>query len=400
MASPRGRWRHRLALRLLRSAIARMDASFDAGRMDATLPDGNMRTLGGRAPGPQASLIIHRWRALARLLLGGSIGWYEAWVAGEWDSADKPSVFAAFSANAVTLGQAGRARGPLRWLQARWHERQRNSHAGSRRNIAAHYDLGNDFYREWLDEHLVYSSACYAAADEPLADAQLRKIDRILDRLTLAPGQRLLEIGCGWGALGHRAIERHNVDYVGLTLSEEQGQVASALLGGRGEIALRDYRDEAGTYDAIASVEMVEAVGQAYWPDYLDSIAARLKPGGRAAIQYIAIDDRLFDAYAAGADFIQRYIFPGGCLIAEERFRALAEARGLRWEAVDRFGPDYARTLAEWRTRYDAALTDGRLPNRFDEPFHRMWRYYLDYCEGGFTGGSIWVAQITLVKGK
>ena len=283
-------------------------------------------------------------------------------------------------------------------MQAGLHWLRRNSRAGSRRNIAAHYDLGNDFYREWLDEHLVYSSACYEAADEPLAHAQMRKIDKILDRLALEPGQRLLEIGCGWGALGLRAIERHNVDYVGLTLSDEQAEAARVLLGGRGEIALRDYRDEAGTYDAIASVEMVEAVGQAYWPAYLDSIAARLKPGGRAAIQYIAIDDALFDAYAAGADFIQRHIFPGGSLIAENRFRALAEARGLRWDGVERFGADYAHTLVDWRTRYDAALHDGRLPPRFDEPFHRLWRYYLEYCEGGFIGGSIWVGQVTLIK--
>lgn len=398
LLKPRRLWRDRLALRLLAGAMARMDACFTAGRLDAVLPDGSMRTLGGRAPGPAASLIIHRWRALVRLLLGGSIGWYEAWGAGEWDSADRPAVFAAFSANAVTLGRAGRARGPLRWAQAWWHRRRRNSRAGSRRNIAAHYDLGNDFYREWLDEQLVYSSARYTAPDMALEAAQRTKIDAVLDRLDLKSGQQLLEIGCGWGALGQRAIDRFGIRYTGLTLSQEQAEVAQALLGDQGHIALRDYREETGQYDAIASVEMVEAVGQAYWPAYLDTISACLTPGGRAAIQYIAIDDRLFDAYARGADFIQRHIFPGGCLISERRFAALAAARGLQWTDLERFGTDYARTLAAWRARFDAASAEGRLPERFDADFQRLWRYYLDYCEGGFTGGSIWVAQVTMIK--
>lgn len=366
--------------------------------MDAILPDGSQRTLGGRGPGPEAALIIHRWRALARLLFGGSIGWYQAWAADEWDSADRPAVFAAFSANAVTLGQAGRARGPLRWAQAKWHKRQRNTPTGSRRNIAAHYDLGNDFYREWLDEHWVYSSARYRQSHQSLAEAQLAKLDMVLDRLDLKTGDELLEIGCGWGALGRRAIDRFGVGYTGLTLSEEQARIAQALVAERGGIALRDYRAESGRYDAIASVEMVEAVGQDFWPAYLDAIATCLKPDGRAAIQYIAIDDRLFDRYAAGADFIQRYIFPGGCLISETRFAALAKERGLGWQDVDRFGPDYARTLAEWRARFDIANAEGRLPPRFDAHFKRLWRYYLDYCEGGFTGGSIWVAQVTLVQ--
>jgi cyclopropane-fatty-acyl-phospholipid synthase len=398
MLKPRKRLRDSLAHILFGSAIARMDNAFTAGRLDALLPDGSLRTLGGRASGPEASLIIHRWRALVRLFLGGSIGWYEAWVAGEWESPARPALFAAFSANAITLGRAGRARGPLRWAQARWHRRQRNTHSGSRRNIAAHYDLGNDFYAEWLDARLVYSSARYAVQDQSLEDAQLAKIDTVLDRLVLKNGDRLLEIGCGWGGLGDRAINRFAVRYTGLTLSQEQAAVAQRLVGTAGEIALRDYRNESGSYDAIASVEMVEAVGQDYWPTYLDCIAARLKPGGRAAIQYIAIDDRLFDAYAAGADFIQRYIFPGGCLISESRFAALAEERGLHWSDVNRFGGDYARTLAEWRQRFDDAIAEQRLPTRFDAHFQRLWRYYLEYCEGGFTGGSIWVAQVTLVR--
>lgn len=246
---------------------------------------------------------------------------------------------------------------------------------------------------------MVYSSAIFDPAhpDEPLEDAQARKVDAALDRLGLSAGQQLLEIGCGWGALGARAIERHGVAYTGLTLSEEQAAWARPLVAPHGVIALRDYRDESGTYDAIASIEMVEAVGQAYWPDYLETVARRLKPGGRAAIQYIAIDDELFEAYSTNADFIQTYIFPGGCLISVSRFRALAEQAGLEWQDQTDFPLDYAETLRRWRLAYDAALESGKLSD-FPPEFHRLWRFYLMYCEAGFRGGSISVAQVTLVK--
>jgi cyclopropane-fatty-acyl-phospholipid synthase len=228
--------------------------------------------------------------------------------------------------------------------------------------------------------------------------AQIRKIDAALDRLGLARGQRLLEIGCGWGGLGARAIARFGVDYVGLTLSEEQQRIASARVAGHGQIALRDYRDEDGRYDAVASIEMVEAVGEAYWPAYLDTIAHALKPGGRAAIQYIAIDDAIFDRYAANADFIQTYIFPGGCLLSVSRFRALAEERGLTWTDQHDFPLDYAETLRRWRIAYQAAMGEERLPTSFPPEFHRLWLFYLMYCEGGFRGGGITVAQVTLIK--
>lgn len=399
-AAPHGKWRYRLALRLFGRAIARIDAGMAEGRLTAMLPGGAVLTLGGRAPGPVAELHLHRWRGLARLLLAGSVGWYHAWCDGDWTSADEVAVFAVFSRNAVSLASIGRARGPARWWQYLRHRLHRNSRSGSRHNIAAHYDLGNSFYRQWLDPSLAYSSALFDSAQpaEALEVAQYRKIDAILERLNLLAGQSLLEIGCGWGALGARAVERFGVRYTGLTLSEEQAAFATPLLGAGGTIALRDYRDEQGQYDAIASVEMVEAVGEEYWPAFLDCIAGRLKPGGRAAIQYIAIDDRIYDGYAAGADFIQTYIFPGGCLLSEPRFRALAAARGLSWDDQANFPLDYAETLRRWRVAFDAAERDGRLPARFDAAFCRMWRFYLMYCEGGFRGGSIWVAQVTLTK--
>jgi len=234
-----------------------------------------------------------------------------------------------------------------------------------------------------------------------LESAQHRKIALLLDRLDLAPGDRLLEIGCGWGTLAIEAAKR-GVCAVGLTLSTEQkawadARIAAAGLSERIEIRLQDYRAVDEGFDAIASVEMVEAVGTRYWPAYLDCLARNLRPGGRAALQYISIDHSLFDRYAINPDFIQTYIFPGGMLIDEPRFEALARQRDLSWEDRDGFGLDYAETLRLWRIRYDAAVAQGRLAG-FDEAFHNLWRYYLMYCEGGFRGRSIDVAQVTLSR--
>jgi cyclopropane-fatty-acyl-phospholipid synthase len=248
---------------------------------------------------------------------------------------------------------------------------------------------------------MTYSSARFASPGDSLEDAQLRKIGCLLDRLDIKPGDRLLEIGCGWGTLAIEAAQR-GAFVVGLTLSTEQRawaerKVEEAGLADRIEIRLQDYRDTDERFDAIASVEMVEAVGQRWWPAYLDCIARNLKPGGRAALQFISIRHELFDRYARSADFIQTYIFPGGCLVDEPAFRSLAAERGLSWENRDGFRLDYAETLKRWRDRYNAAVIEGRLQG-FTEEFHALWRYYLMYCEGGFRGGAIEVAQTTLVK--
>lgn len=387
----------RLASCLFAPWVDRFDAAFAAGSLEAILPDGSTRLLGGRTPGPQAHLHLHRWSALVQLMLAGSVGWFEAWMAGGWTSNDPVQVFALFSANRRSLSGAGRARGPLRWLGRAYHRLHRNNRAGAVRNIHAHYDLGNAFYAAWLDPGMTYSSALGVSDDEALDVAQQRKIDAILDRLDLEPGQSLLEIGCGWGSLGRRALERWPLDYLGLTISSAQADHARAMLG-NARIAIRDYRDQTGQFDAIASVEMVEAVGEDYWPAYLDTIARLLRPGGKAAIQYIAIDDAVFPAYSSNLDFIQRYVFPGGCLLSVERFRGLAEQRGLEWAAQQDFPIDYAETLRRWRLVYEAATAEGRFPAGFDADFHRLWRYYLMYCEGGFRGGGITVAQVTLVK--
>ncbi|HWU92736.1 MAG TPA: cyclopropane-fatty-acyl-phospholipid synthase family protein, partial [Sphingomicrobium sp.] len=306
-----------------------------------------------------------------------------------------------FSANAVELGEVGRAKGPFRWINALAHRLRDNAPAKARANIAAHYDLGNDFYAAWLDATMTYSSARFGSAGDSLEAAQLRKVHTLLDRLDLKPGQRLLEIGCGWGTLAIEAAKR-GAQVVGLTLSTEQKawaerKIAEQGLSDRIEIRLQDYRETAGTFDAIASVEMVEAVGQRWWGAYLDCIARNLRPGGRAALQFISMDHPLFDRYARNPDFIQTYIFPGGLLLDEPQFEALAAERGLDWRDREGFGGDYAETLRQWRAHYDAAVQAGRLSD-FGAEFHDLWRYYLMYCEGGFRGHAIDVAQVTLLR--
>jgi len=392
-----------LPAQLFLPLIDRIDAQLLAGSLELHLPDGTVRLLGGKAPGPGAIVHLTSWRAMARLATNGSTGWYRAWAAGDWSSPDPVALFALFAANARSLGSSARSSGLLRLIGKLRLGRRRNSKRGARRNIAEHYDLGNDFYAVWLDQSLTYSSARPAYPEEPLDQAQMHKIDDLLDRLALQDGDRLLEIGCGWGSLAQRALEQARVDYVGLTLSHEQR--AHVLTGPamqaareRADVRLQDYRDVTGTFDAIASVEMVEAVGQQYWPAYLESIARLLRPGGRAAIQFINIDDEIFPAYAARADFIQHYIFPGGFLLSERRFREMAERVGLEWRDQQHFGLDYAWTLRKWRVRFDAAVEAGLLPPRFDKRFVDLWRYYLMYCEGGFIGRSIDVSQVTLVK--
>jgi cyclopropane-fatty-acyl-phospholipid synthase len=248
---------------------------------------------------------------------------------------------------------------------------------------------------------MTYSSARFASAEDSLEAAQLRKVHDLLDRLDLKPDQRLLDVGCGWGTLAIEAAKR-GASVVGLTLSTEQKdwaerKIAEAGLSDRIEIRLQDYRDVEEQFDAFASVEMVEAVGRRWWGAYLDSIARNLKSGGRAALQFISIETQIFDRYAENADFIQTYIFPGGMLLDEPQFEQLARERGLSWQDRIGFGLDYADTLERWRDRYNQAVAAGLLSG-FEEPFHNLWRYYLMYCEGGFRGGAIDVAQVTMVK--
>ena len=378
-----------------------IDRRLACGGIEAVLPDAARRRLGFHAKGPKAVVRLSSWLALVRLATSGSVGWYKAWTLGEWSSPDPVAVFELFSANAVPLGNVGRAKGPFRWVNAIAHRLRDNRPSKARANIAAHYDLGNDFYSAWLDATMTYSSARFASPSDSLEEGQLRKVHSLLDRLKLQPGQRLLEIGCGWGTLAIEAAKR-GVSVVGLTLSTEQKhwaerKIADAELSGRIEVRLQDYRETDEQFDAVASVEMVEAVGRRWWGAYLDSISRNLKSGGRAALQFISLDHRIFDRYASNPDFIQTYIFPGGLLLDERQFETLASERDLSWEAREGFASDYAETLKRWRERYDQAVARGALGG-FGEAFHNLWRYYLMYCEGGFRGGAIDVAQVTMVK--
>ena len=376
-----------------RKLIDRIDAGLATGAIHARLPDGTSHHLGGRAPGFQADVHITDWRALLRLATSGSVGWYQGWENGEWTSTDPVALFALVSANALTLGETGRAKGLWRWTARALHALNRNTRTRAEKNINAHYDLGNDFYRTWLDPTMSYSSG-YRFAGDGLQAAQRRKLERLAGRL--GEPASLLEIGCGWGALaGHFAGRGSKV--TAISLSDEQ------LAWGRArhpavEFRKQDYRDVRGTFEGIVSVEMVEALGREYWPAYMDCIARNLVPGGRAAIQFIAMNERVFESYARNADFIQAYVFPGGLLIKTSEFRALAEARGLVWADEEAFGLDYAETLKAWRLRFEEAVAHHRLPSGFDRRFCALWRYYLMYCEGGFRGGGLSVRQATLVK--
>jgi cyclopropane-fatty-acyl-phospholipid synthase len=394
----------RLAGSGFRHVLDEIDRGMDQGAIEAHLPGGAVRRLGGRGAGPAVVVVLHSWRPLIRLITGGSVGWARGWLEEEWTSPDPVALFELFMLNRVSLGDTGRARGLGRLKNRVGNLLRLNNRSGARRNIRFHYDLGNDFYAAWLDPSLTYSSAVFvdpADAGEDLQAAQHRKIRLLLDRLALKPGDRLLEIGCGWGALAEIAAREYGVHVTGITLSDEQAafarrRLADAGLADRADIRILDYRDVTGTYDAIVSVEMVEAVGERYWPGFMEMVAGALRPGGRAAIQMISIDDAIFEGYRDNADFIQAYIFPGGLLISESRFRALAETAGLTWQDRRGYAAHYAETLRRWRIAFDDA--GGRLKDEFDERFIRLWRYYLMYCEGGFRGQGIDVAQVTLLK--
>lgn len=396
--------------------IDRIDAGIAKGSLVAHLPDGSTRVLGGRAPGFDAEIHLRDWRSLLRLAGGGVIGFYQGYEAGEWDSLDKTALFALMSANVRTLGDAARSSGPFKWGARLAHWLNRNTLAGSARNIAAHYDLGNDFYAAWLGEMMSYSSATFAPTDAPsskmqfydeLHVGQLKKMTAIANRANPPAGGKVLEIGCGWGMQSMMIAALQYVHVDAISLSDEQLEWARAWRDQSpqelfGEIAFRkqDYRNVRGQYDAIVSVEMVEALGRENWPIFMDCVAGNLKPGGRAALQYISMADDLFEDYASTVDFIQAYIFPGGQCIKTSEFRALAEECGLSWHNQVDFGLDYAETLRLWHRGFDEAVAENRLPAGFDERFIRLWKFYLDYCEGGFRAGNIDVHQVTLVKNQ
>jgi len=373
------------------------------GSLTVQLPDGTMRRFGGDAS-PHATLHLHNWKVFSAALKSGDIGFAESFIAGDWSSPNLTELLRVLVKNRADVEGVIYGSWIGRLLYRVRHLLNRNTHANSRKNIHAHYDLGNAFYALWLDETMNYSSAIFQGhTTQCMALAQKTKVRRALQQTQVKPGDRVLEIGCGWGALAEMATTEFDTHITGVTLSTEQLAFANARMqrlgtASQADLRLQDYRDiNDAPFDAICSIEMVEAVGSEYWPTYFATVAKLLKPGGRACIQSIVIDDALFDRYLHSTDFIQQYIFPGGCLPSPSAFRAQADAAGL--DIVDEyaFGHDYAETLRRWREAFMAKRAEVQAVG-FDERFMRIWEFYLAYCEAAFDENNIDVIQYTLRK--
>ncbi|MEM9669028.1 MAG: cyclopropane-fatty-acyl-phospholipid synthase family protein [Pseudomonadota bacterium] len=378
--------------------------SADSGTLVIQLPDGRSVKFDSGVEGTDAEIHVHEYSFAKRAISSGDIGFAESYMDGEWSTPDLTAVLRYFSDNfdAVGNGNLARGRALMKWINKIRHGLNKNSRKGARRNIMSHYDLGNEFYSQWLDPSMTYSSGIYASPNTSLEHSQAAKYDAICNSLDLGSKSEVLEIGCGWGGFAEYAASQRGAKVTCLTISEAQREYAEARMRGQGledrvEIRLEDYRDHRGAYDAVASIEMFEAVGERYWPDYFSKIQSVLKPGARAALQIITIDDQLFESYRTRTDFIQRYIFPGGMLPSEEALKDQFSQADLRYDETRYFGQDYARTLNSWAKRFNDAWPDiAKLG--FDQPFQRMWNFYLSYCEAGFKGGRINVGQFVLSK--
>ncbi|MGO4736826.1 class I SAM-dependent methyltransferase [Bosea sp. 2KB_26] len=380
--------------------LRRLLSRIEIGSLTVVTPEGERLRSRHGAPGPHATMVLRRWRAIRRLLLDGDIGLAESYRDGDLDTPDLTALIELGAQNDATLRKLISGSWLARRLNQLRHLLNANTYAGSRRNIMAHYDLGNAFYGRWLDASMTYSSALYAAPAETLEMAQQRKLDKIVEMLALRGGEHVLEIGCGWGALAER-LAREGCRVTAITLSPAQlafaqERVSAAGLADRVSLRLQDYRDVTGQFDRIVSIEMIEAVGKAYWPAYFAKLQTSLRAGGSAVLQAITIDDGLFRSYADGTDFIQRYIFPGGCLPSVSVLDSEMARVGLSVDDDHQFGASYAQTLKEWRQRFQAHWAQ-IAPLGFDEPFRRLWEYYLCYCEAGFRAGTTDVRLLKLV---
>mgnify|MGYP000034547860 CR=1 FL=1 len=370
------------------------------GRMEGQLPGGEPFLIQGAEAGPTGVIRLHRpLRMVGRIAVRGSVGFAESYMAGDWSTPDPAHLLELMLRNEDAFQRRMEPSWVHRLRLALHHQKRRNSQRGSRRNIAAHYDLGNEFYRHWLDETMTYSAAVFEQPDQPLADAQRAKNRQLLDVMQVRPGDHILEVGCGWGGFAIEAARR-GARGTGLTLSSEQlawarRSVADAGLSDRVELRLQDYRDTRGRFDHAVSIEMLEAVGEQYWPAYFDMLHARVKPGGRIGLHGITIAEDRFEDYRRRPDFIQRYIFPGGMLPTQRRLSEESNRAGLEVVESVGLGQHYATTLLQWDARFVRALPDIQRLG-FDERFINMWRYYLAYCYAGFRTGSIDVRRVLL----
>jgi|CXWL01.1.fsa_nt_gi cyclopropane-fatty-acyl-phospholipid synthase len=376
-------------------------ASVKGGALIVRLPDERAFLFGDPDLSP-AEMRIQDHAFAQRVLRNGDIGFAEGWMAGEWDSPDLTALLTLLADNIERFTRVFEGSLFGKFVHGLRHFTNANTKSGSKKNILAHYDLGNRFYETWLDRTMTYSSGRYDANVRDLEAAQVAKYRALAEHLELKPGEHVLEIGCGWGGFAEFAAREYGARVTGITISDEQYDYARARmeragLSGLVDIRKQDYRDVEGSFDKVASIEMFEAVGEKYWPAYFAKINEVLKPGGRAGLQIITIDDKLFDKYRTRADFIQRYVFPGGMLASVERLRDEVAGAGLIWRKVDAFGQSYAQTLAEWGRRFQAKWHD-IADLGFDERFKRLWLFYLGYCEAGFRTGRTDVVQLAIAK--
>ncbi len=384
----------RLAMRLL---------SFSIGSLDLTLPGGETLVFSGPEKGPAAAMTIRDFALVGRVARTGDVGLAESYLAGEWTTPDLAKTLTTISLNLDRMNELATGVNPvMRAILALMHRFNANTRAGSKRNIQAHYDLGNEFYKQWLDPSMTYSSALFEGQTLSLEEAQRHKYQALARNLDLQEGDRVLEIGCGWGGFAEYAAREVGAHVTGITISQEQFDYASARiqkaqLTGKVDLRFVDYRDVEGQFDKVASIEMFEAVGQEYWPVYFGKIRDVLKPAGRAALQIITIRDDIFATYAKRMDFIQRYIFPGGVLPSVTRLRKEIANAGLILDDAQMFGQDYANTLAHWTKNFTHAWPRIK-PLGFDERFNRLWQFYLAYCEAGFRTGRTDVGQFIMSK--
>jgi cyclopropane-fatty-acyl-phospholipid synthase len=373
------------------------------GQLTFKLPDGRHLRFVNQEDGPEALIEVHDYNFVKPALAGGDVGFAEGYRASMWSTPDLTAVLRFFSANFDAASRLARGGWIVRSMNMLRHVFTRqNSRSGARRNIMAHYDLGNAFYEKWLDPSMTYSSAMFESPNQSLEQGQMNKYRGICDRLGAGPSSRILEIGCGWGGFAEYAAKQHGSKVTCLTISPSQRDYAAERMQKLGlsdlvDIRLEDYRDHEGLYDGVASIEMFEAVGEAYWPSYFAKVASSLQPGGKAALQIITIDNDLFPRYRQRVDFIQQYIFPGGMLISEDVLKEQVAVAGLRHDGVAYFGQDYARTCREWARAFNDRWDEIR-PLGFDETFRRLWNFYLSYCEAGFSDNRINVGQFQLTR--
>ena len=392
----------RRAPAVFRSALKIAASNWMFGGITFILPSGREIAIRGSEPGPDARVAIRDYRCMRRVMAGGAVGFAEGYIAGEWETPDLTAVLESASLNFDRLQELVEGNPLARLFNFVGHLARSNSRKGSRRNIHAHYDLGNAFYSRWLDPTMTYSSANYQYSGQPLDAAQRNKYATLARTMDLQTGQSVLEIGCGWGGFAEFAAGEVGAKVTAITISREQYDFARKRMFDQGlaekaDIRLIDYRDAPGGFDRVASIEMFEAVGERYWPVYFQKIHDVLAPGGRAGLQIITIRDELFDDYRSRADFIQKYVFPGGMLGSERRLKEETDRAGLAWGDTTRFGLHYADTLGEWAKAFEAAWADIR-PLGFDERFRRLWRFYLSYCEAGFRTERTNVIQLGLSR--